>query len=986
MKFILGIAAMMAAGMLSAAPVKIFFDTDMETDCDDAGAMAVLHSLADLGECEILATVTSVRDLNSIATVDAINRHRGRPDLPLGMVKGAGVLEQSKFAARIASEFPHRVKSADGVPDAVQVYREVLEEQPDHSVVVVTVGYLTNLKNLLQSPGGTDLIQRKVARWVCMGGNFIGSPPRDDLKLGNVNFQRDATSAHHVIQHWPGEIVFAGREVCSVPSGLSIGESLAQTPPGNPVRRAYEHYFGGKAKNRHVADLATVLYAVRGLTDCWDISAPGRMELAPGMTFDWQFTSEGRQRYLRKKPDNDRHVEGVLNALLIQAAKTDATVAPYPPSPVIQGITFHDETERLLAPGSDIWPLTWAADGHQYTVFGDGGGFGGTGRDGRVSLGVARIEGERKGYVGVNVAGGKGAPHPAPFTGKSEGILALGDRLYLWRNGEGSDTAAFEYMRLYRSQDHGATWEDLKVEFSRRNGDFTGADQGFFGLAFCQFGRGHAGARDEFVYIYATEIVDRSHWGIQKPGRISLLRVEKGRLGDRSAYCFFAGLDVRQQPKWASDLTQRQPVWQDTANGTHRIAVSYNEPLRRYLLSTMTVDRLGHAGIFDAPEPWGPWSTVLLQKDTQRWGSKVICFSFANKWLGADGKSFVLVHTKNDSWASVEGEFVLKSPPLPPSPVIAGIDWAPKETITRQARDGDNWPVTWADDDALYTTWGDGTGFTPKVEQKLSLGFARVTGAPGQISGTNVRSTSEQLGQGRDGKKGWGMISVDGVLYLWLGHADNKGGMTQLAWSKDHAKTWTFADWKFPEFGMMGFVNFGKDHAGARDGFVYAYSHDGSQADTPADSFVLLRAPKDKLTSRAAWEFFVKTGADSQPHWSSNIQERGAVFLHPDACLRSAMTWCAPLKRYLWWQHLPQPPGLTKDRGDTRYSGGFAIYDAPEPWGPWTTAFSTPHWDVGPGEHGDFPTKWMSADGLTLHLVFSGDDAFSVRQAKVRLR
>lgn len=324
--------------------------------------------------------------------------------------------------------------------------------------------------------------------------------------------------------------------------------------------------------------------------------------------------------------------------------------------------------------------------------------------------------------------------------------------------------------------------------------------------------------------------------------------------------------------------------------------------------------------------------------------------------------------------------------PCPPSPVIAGIDWAPRESIVRMARDGDNWPVTWARDDALYTTWGDGTGFVPKVEKKLSLGFARVTGAPENFTGVNVRSGAEQFGQGRAGKKGWGILSVDGTLYLLLGHADNKGGMTQLAWSRDDAKSWTFADWKFAEFGMMGFVNYGKDYADARDGFVYAYSHDGSQADTPADHFVLMRAPKDRLTQRAAWEFFVKIDEQGQPIWSSDINSRGAVFVHRGSCLRSAMTYCAPLKRYLWWQHLPQPPGVTNDRGDTRFTGGFAIYDAPEPWGPWTTAFFMPQWDVGPGEHGDFPAKWMSADGLTLHLVFSGDDAFSVRAAKVRLR
>jgi hypothetical protein len=62
------------------------------------------------------------------------------------------------------------------------------------------------------------------------------------------------------------------------------------------------------------------------------------------------------------------------------------------------------------------------------------------------------------------------------------------------------------------------------------------------------------------------------------------------------------------------------------------------------------------------------------------------------------------------------------------------------------------------------------------------------------------------------------------------------------------------------------------------------------------------------------------------------------------------------------------------------------VFDAPEPWGPWTTVYFNNEWDVGPGETSSFPTKWMSDDGLTLHLVFSGDDFFSVRQARLQLR
>jgi hypothetical protein len=320
-----------------AAPVKIFFDTDMMTDCDDAGAMAVLHALADNGECEILATVVSARDPWSAAAVDAINTYYGRPDLPIGMVKGAGVLEKSKFTKRIGEDFPNDYKTPGvEIPDATAVYRDVLEKQPDGSVVVVTVGYMTNLRNLLRlpatdgHPSGVDLIKRKVKTWVCMGGNFIGDPPKDDLKLGNVNFQRDATSAFEVIRDWPRPLVFVGREIGSVPSGLAIGESLVKTPKDNPVRMAYFHYFGAQ-KSRHVADLTTLLYAVRGLRDYWDIQTKGRMDLHENMTFEWKPGEDVGQAYLLKRKvdgqPNDRVIERVLDELLIQPPRQKSAAA-----------------------------------------------------------------------------------------------------------------------------------------------------------------------------------------------------------------------------------------------------------------------------------------------------------------------------------------------------------------------------------------------------------------------------------------------------------------------------------------------------------------------------------------------------------------------------------------------------------------------------------------------------------------------------------
>jgi CubicO group peptidase (beta-lactamase class C family) len=319
--------------------------------------------------------------------------------------------------------------------------------------------------------------------------------------------------------------------------------------------------------------------------------------------------------------------------------------------------------------------------------------------------------------------------------------------------------------------------------------------------------------------------------------------------------------------------------------------------------------------------------------------------------------------------------------PYPPSKAITGITWAAKETILRKAKGSDNWPLTWADDDQQYTAYGDGRGFEPFVPKKLGLGFARIEGNAPDFQGINIQSPSgEQLGDGVVSKKASGILCVDGVLYLWARNAAN----AQLAWSKDHGKTWQWAGWRFTtSFGCPTFLNFGKNYAGARDEFVYVYSHDSDSAYIPADRMVLARVPNQSITERGAYEFFRGLDERGRPLWSKEIADRAMVFTHEGRCYRSGVSYNSGLKRYLWVQILP---GTQGKKADTRFEGGLAIYDAPEPWGPWTTVYFTEKWDVGPGETASFPTKWMSGDGKTLHLVFSGDDFFAVRQVSFKLR
>ena len=166
-------------------------------------------------------------------------------------------------------------------------------------------------------------------------------------------------------------------------------------------------------------------------------------------------------------------------------------------------------------------------------------------------------------------------------------------------------------------------------------------------------------------------------------------------------------------------------------------------------------------------------------------------------------------------------ESVSEKAPYPPSPVIRRVVFA--KEIRRSAIDSDNWPLTWGDDDTQYTSYGDGFGFEPHVEKKLGMGFARITGGPGEYRGVNLRSDGEQTGNGAKSPKASGILMVDGVLYLWVRNVGN----AQLLWSRDRGKTWQSGFKMETAFGSPAFLNFGRNYAGARDAFVYTYSQDG---------------------------------------------------------------------------------------------------------------------------------------------------------------
>ena len=270
-------------------------------------------------------------------------------------------------------------------------------------------------------------------------------------------------------------------------------------------------------------------------------------------------------------------------------------------------------------------------------------------------------------------------------------------------------------------------------------------------------------------------------------------------------------------------------------------------------------------------------------------------------------------------------EAVAQKAPYPPSTVIRGAVFGSE--IRREAIDSDNWPLTWGDDDAQYTSYGDGYGFPPHVERKLGMGFARITGGPGDFRGVNLRSDGERTGGGAASPKASGILMVDGVLYLWVRNVGN----AQLAWSRDRGKTWQWGFKMDAGFGSPSFLNFGKNYAGARDEYVYTYSQDGPSAYDSDNSVLLARVRKERIRDRAAWEYFERVDG-GRAVWTSDVARRGAVFSYPANCQRVDAVFDAGIGRYLM--------AVAYD-----HAGGWGLFDAPEPWGPWTTVLHR-QWDI----------------------------------------
>jgi inosine-uridine nucleoside N-ribohydrolase len=298
-------------------PVNIIFDSDMGPDYDDVGAIAILHALADNGEANILATVASTKYEGVAAVLNVFNTYFNRPDIPIGVPKGNALelRDRQHWSDTLLVKYPHQIKINDEVPDAVKIYRKVLSSQPDSSVTIVTIGFLTNLSNLLNSApdeysplNGKQLIKEKVKLLVSMAGKFPSGY--------EFNVMKDAAASQNVYENWNTPVIFSGFEIgAKILTGLPlIHKKEIKNDPVNDVfsisiPKAAEDSLGRKSW-----DETAVLVAIKGYSSFYTLHF-GRIKVADDGKNTWDDSGKG-QAYLVEKMDFKK-VQNMINELIM---------------------------------------------------------------------------------------------------------------------------------------------------------------------------------------------------------------------------------------------------------------------------------------------------------------------------------------------------------------------------------------------------------------------------------------------------------------------------------------------------------------------------------------------------------------------------------------------------------------------------------------------------------------------------------------------
>jgi purine nucleosidase len=309
-------------------PALLIFDTDMGNDIDDALALGLIHALQSQGECKLLAVTVTKDNPYAAPFVDVINTFYGRGETPLGAVRGGVTPDDGKYLRALCTatddrrpRYPHKFQDGRDLPEATGVLRRVLAAQPDSSVVVVQVGFSTNMARLLDSKpdevsplDGMALVSKKVRLLSAMAGCFASKPGREGSAKDyrEYNVVMDVKSAQELFHRWPTPVMFSGFEIgeaiCYPSRSIEQDYSFVAH---HPLAEAYRLY-AKMPCDRPMWDLTSVLYAVRPDAGYFGLSSPGRVTVTNEGVTQFQSETNGPHRYLTVSAEQAKKVQKVF--------------------------------------------------------------------------------------------------------------------------------------------------------------------------------------------------------------------------------------------------------------------------------------------------------------------------------------------------------------------------------------------------------------------------------------------------------------------------------------------------------------------------------------------------------------------------------------------------------------------------------------------------------------------------------------------------
>ena len=345
-----------------------------------------------------------------------------------------------------------------------------------------------------------------------------------------------------------------------------------------------------------------------------------------------------------------------------------------------------------------------------------------------------------------------------------------------------------------------------------------------------------------------------------------------------------------------------------------------------------------------------------------------------------------------------------------------------------------------ADDQQLFVV-GDGCGW-PKVRDKYwSTRFYKIDGSAKTARFHELSNQPDMLiwdwMDTSGDKSAWypgGVISVDGCIYAylstfdrplnihtpgsWTNYPSNWKGVTfnttKVIYSPDNGRTWHNQDGSTPVvlerqpeksaknmlffrhrngvFTGPIFLQMGKDYQDNRDGYVYAYSANGTVDSggwtTPVvelgalNELVMFRVPKTKILDASAYEYLAGLQPDGSAIWVKDIEARAVVHTFPKSWGASSFAYNKPLGLYM----MAGGGGGSGPMGKGSY---IAFWVAPNPWGPWKQIPWTPHGDEvwknpamptsRPGGAAIIP-KWIAEDGKTFWIAWSEATPYDINE------